>query len=78
MWVTTYKVTHSNDGFTWLTVADVDNQEITFIANVDKSTAVGNAMPPALIARFIRLNPQGWHTRIAVRWGIVGCPVSET
>lgn len=44
-----------------------------FYGNSDRSSTVQNLLRPPIVARYVRLLPLGWHTRIAVRMELLMC-----
>lgn len=44
-----------------------------FYGNSDRSSTVQNLLRPPIVARYIRLLPLGWHTRIAIRMELLMC-----
>ena len=44
-----------------------------FIANVDLSSIVKNALQPVIVARFIRIHPKTWQNHISMRMEFDGC-----
>ncbi|CAF95448.1 unnamed protein product, partial [Tetraodon nigroviridis] len=44
-----------------------------FYGNSDRSSTVQNLLRPPIVARYIRLLPLGWHTRVALRMELLMC-----
>lgn len=44
-----------------------------FYGNSDRSSSVQNLLRPPIVARYIRILPLGWHTRIALRLELLLC-----
>ncbi len=44
-----------------------------FYGNSDRSSTVQTLLRPPIVARFIRILPLGWHTRIAIRMELLLC-----
>ncbi|KAG7271353.1 hypothetical protein CRUP_006845 [Coryphaenoides rupestris] len=44
-----------------------------FYGNADRTSTVQNLLRPPIVARYIRLLPLGWHTRIAMRIELLMC-----
>ncbi|KAK3728579.1 hypothetical protein QZH41_011661 [Actinostola sp. cb2023] len=65
-WVTSFKLEHSSDGSQW------HYYPSTLPGNRDDSTVVRHQVQ-VFSARFVRLRPQAWHGRIALRADIYGC-----
>ncbi|XP_071483328.1 uncharacterized protein [Diadema antillarum] len=66
-WVTSYTVSHGNDGLTWLPVFS-SQQGRTFTGNFDNEIPVANEFDPPFVARFVRLEPRTWHGHVALRF----------
>ena len=49
----------------------------TFAANRDRNSVTTNSFMPYILARCIRVHPSGWHSRIALRMELYGCPVGK-
>ena len=72
-YVTSYKFAYRTDNMTYVNVQNSDGSERVFDANTDQNTVVENVLDPAVVARFVRLNPQNWNVYISVRWEVFGC-----
>ena len=68
-WVKSYYFQYSQDGITWEEISRL------FVGNRDKDTKMANPMPDNIEARFIRLRPNSWDTRISMRYDVKGCAV---
>ena len=44
-----------------------------FQGNTDGRTVVTQALPSAIVARFLRIHPKSWHGFIAMRLEFFGC-----
>ena len=66
-WVTSYYVSHSQDGTSWEEISTL------FEANEDSYAKKTNRLPDNIVARYIRLRPNSWNTRIAMRFDVTGC-----
>ena len=44
-----------------------------FYGNSDRSSSVQNLLRPPIVARYVRILPLGWHTRIALRLELLLC-----
>ncbi|EDO38312.1 predicted protein, partial [Nematostella vectensis] len=62
-WVTTYKVEYGQDGNSF---QSYDGGHI-FSGNEDKNSKVKHIFKPSINARFIRVNPQTFHSGICMR-----------
>ena len=66
-WVSSYKVTMSNDTISW---TDVDGG-FTFTGNVGAGDpVVRNNFAAVVTARYIGIDPQTWNDRISMRAGV--------
>ncbi|KAL4222951.1 Mucin-5B [Mactra antiquata] len=71
-YVTSYKVYHSTDGFTW-TPYQSNGVDKIFTANKDSDTKSTNWFEHPIRAQYIRVVPQTWQGVIAMRLEILGC-----
>lgn len=71
-WVKSYKVSYSLDGTQWSYVLDDAGDVNVFPGNYDKNTIVSHDITPVL-AQYVRLYPETWEVKIALRWGVFGC-----
>ena len=65
--MTSYYVSHSQDGTSWEEISTL------FEANEDSYAKKTNRLPDNIVARYIRLRPNSWNTRIAMRFDVTGC-----
>ncbi|XP_030210788.1 EGF-like repeat and discoidin I-like domain-containing protein 3 isoform X1 [Gadus morhua] len=76
--VSSYKLTYSQDGRDWTTFQDEErHNDKVFQGNSDNKRAKKNAIKPPIHARFIRLVPWSWHGRITVRMELLICRGDE-
>ena len=68
-WVTSYYVSYSQDGTNWEEIPTL------FEANKNRKTKKTNLLPDTIEARYIRLSPNSWVSRIAMRFEVTGCAV---
>ncbi|XP_038064692.1 retinoschisin-like [Patiria miniata] len=73
VWVTSYKVQHSDDGTNWSDVTGTDGISMQFQGNVDYDTPVTNYFPAVLNTRFIQIRPLAWTRYICLRFELLGC-----
>ena len=71
-WVTSYTISHSSDGTTYIDVPT------TFNANTDRNTVAERDVVPTITARYVRLHPLTWNSWPSVRWEIYGCDYSAS
>ncbi|KAL2295905.1 hypothetical protein Nmel_017434 [Mimus melanotis] len=77
-YVTSYHVSSSRDGRNWrLYRGSSGQEEKVFEGNADSQGEVSNAFIPPIIARYIRVTPQSWHQRVALKVALVGCQVAR-
>ncbi|XP_069751271.1 discoidin, CUB and LCCL domain-containing protein 1 isoform X2 [Narcine bancroftii] len=77
-YVKTYKISYSKDGKTWRLYKNKSNRkEKIFEGNVNNHQLVRNNFIPSFVARYIRISPQRWHQRIALKAEVIGCKVSQ-
>uniref|UniRef100_A0A8C9RKY6 Retinoschisin 1 n=1 Tax=Scleropages formosus TaxID=113540 RepID=A0A8C9RKY6_SCLFO len=73
-WVTKYSIQYrSNENLNWIYYKDQTGNNRVFYGNSDRSSTVQNLLRPPIVARYIRLLPLGWHTRIALRMELLMC-----
>ncbi|MEE6486524.1 hypothetical protein FKM82_014626 [Ascaphus truei] len=77
-WVTSYRVTVSNDSHSWVTARN-EFGDMIFQGNSEKEIPVLNDLPEPLIGRYIRINPRSWYEEgsICMRVEILGCPLPD-
>ena len=73
-WVTSYKITYSDVGWTFSYILSSDGSDRVFAGNTDRDTLITNDFDSPITARYFRLYPQTWHVQIALRWELYGCP----
>ncbi|RMX52485.1 hypothetical protein pdam_00013777, partial [Pocillopora damicornis] len=66
-WVTSYKVSYSQDGQHFA----IQNQE--YVGSKDQNTLVINDLIKSIKAQYVRILPQGWHGHISMRIELYGC-----
>ncbi|XP_012675956.2 retinoschisin [Clupea harengus] len=73
-WITKYSVQYRTDeNLNWVYYKDTTGNNRVFYGNSDRTSTVQNLLRPPIIARYIRLLPLGWHTRIAIRMELLMC-----
>ncbi|KAG5261702.1 hypothetical protein AALO_G00287390 [Alosa alosa] len=73
-WITKYSVQYrTNESLNWVYYKDQTGNNRVFYGNSDRSSTVQNLLRPPIVARYIRLLPLGWHTRIAIRMELLMC-----
>ncbi|XP_048387074.1 discoidin, CUB and LCCL domain-containing protein 1 isoform X2 [Stegostoma tigrinum] len=70
----TYKVSFSKDGQKWkIYKVSNNNDGQIFEGNTDYNQLTRNNFIPAFLARYIRVIPQSWNQRIAIKVELIGC-----
>uniref|UniRef100_A0A8K9X1Y5 F5/8 type C domain-containing protein n=1 Tax=Oncorhynchus mykiss TaxID=8022 RepID=A0A8K9X1Y5_ONCMY len=73
-WLTKYSVQYRTDqNLNWIYYKDQTGNNRVFYGNSDRSSSVQNLLRPPIVARYVRLLPLGWHTRIALRMELLMC-----
>uniref|UniRef100_A0A3P8TLQ4 F5/8 type C domain-containing protein n=1 Tax=Amphiprion percula TaxID=161767 RepID=A0A3P8TLQ4_AMPPE len=73
-WITKYSIQYrSVETLNWIYYKDQTGNNRVFYGNSDRSSTVQNLLRPPIVARYIRLLPLGWHTRIAIRLELLMC-----
>ncbi|XP_037609640.1 retinoschisin 1a isoform X2 [Sebastes umbrosus] len=73
-WITKYSVQYRIDEtLNWIYYKDQTGNNRVFYGNSDRSSSVQNLLRPPIVARYIRILPLGWHTRIALRLELLLC-----
>ncbi|KAA0706540.1 Retinoschisin X-linked juvenile retinoschisis protein -like protein [Triplophysa tibetana] len=73
-WTTKYSLQYrTHENLNWIYYKDQNGNNRVFYGNTDRSSTVQNLLRPPIVARYLRLLPLGWHTRIAVRLELLLC-----
>ncbi|KAM6462283.1 discoidin, CUB and LCCL domain-containing protein 1 isoform 2-T2 [Liasis olivaceus] len=73
-YVKTFVVNYKNNNSKWKTYKGIlSNEEKVFKANSNHGDVVRNNFIPPIVARFVRIIPQTWHKRIALKVELIGC-----
>ncbi|KAM6428063.1 discoidin, CUB and LCCL domain-containing protein 1-like isoform 2-T2 [Liasis olivaceus] len=73
-YVKSYQVQFSRDGKNWkIYKSSSTNEEKIFEGNSDNYQEVSNAFIPPILARYLRVVPQSWNQRAALKVGVLGC-----
>lgn len=70
-WVTSYKLSYSEDGSNWKFYKQ-NGADVIFRGNNDINTEVHNKLPHEIVARFVRFHPVTWRQHITMRVEIYG------
>ncbi|XP_048469115.1 discoidin, CUB and LCCL domain-containing protein 1 isoform X1 [Rhincodon typus] len=77
-YVKTYKVSYSRDGKTWRTYKTRNSKEgKIFEGNMNDPQSVRNNFIPSFVGRYVRITPQTWYQRIAMKVELLGCKASQ-
>ncbi|KAM6045572.1 discoidin, CUB and LCCL domain-containing protein 1-like isoform 2-T2 [Chlamydotis macqueenii] len=77
-YVTAYRVSSSRDGKNWRPYRGSGGQEDkVFEGNADSHGEVSNTFIPPIVARYVRITPQSWHQRVAMKVALVGCQLAR-
>ncbi|XP_043362085.1 discoidin, CUB and LCCL domain-containing protein 1-like isoform X2 [Dermochelys coriacea] len=77
-YVKSYQVFSSRDGKNWKAYRSSSGQEETvFEGNADSLQEVSNTFIPPILARYLRIMPQSWNQRIALKVALQGCQVAR-
>ncbi|KAL6107595.1 rs1 [Pungitius sinensis] len=73
-WITKYSIQYRTvEALNWIYYKDQTGNNRVFYGNSDRSSTVQNLLRPPIVARYVRLLPLGWHTRIATRLELLMC-----
>lgn len=73
-WITKYSLQYRTDeSLNWVYYKDQTGNNRVFYGNSDRTSTVQNLLRPPIVARWIRILPLGWHTRIALRLELLMC-----
>ena len=64
-----YYVSYKEVGRGWVTISTL------FEGNDAISSTKINELPDNIVTRYIRLSPNSWSTRIAMRFDVTGCAI---
>ncbi|XP_077157273.1 discoidin, CUB and LCCL domain-containing protein 1 isoform X2 [Paroedura picta] len=77
-YVKTFIVNYKNNNSKWRTYKGVlSNGEKVFEANSNHRDVVRNNFIPPIVARYVRIVPQSWHKRIALKVELMGCRIAQ-
>jgi hypothetical protein len=65
-WVTSYKVSYSNDNTNWTFIQEGASDKI-FTGNSDRHTVVTHELDAPIDARYIRFHPWSWYGHVSMR-----------
>ncbi|XP_054838263.1 discoidin, CUB and LCCL domain-containing protein 1 isoform X2 [Eublepharis macularius] len=75
--VKTFIVNYKNNS-KWRTYKGIlSNEEKVFEANSNHRDIVRNNFIPPIVARYVRIVPQSWHKKIALKVELIGCHIAQ-
>ncbi|KAJ1176003.1 hypothetical protein NDU88_001287 [Pleurodeles waltl] len=75
----TYRVLSSRDGKTWKVYKPSSGtEERVFEGNTDSQQATLNNFIPPIVSRYLRIAPQSWNIRAALKVKVLGCVATRT
>ncbi|XP_034274569.1 discoidin, CUB and LCCL domain-containing protein 1 isoform X1 [Pantherophis guttatus] len=78
-YVKTFVVNYKNNNSKWRTYKRIlSNEEKVFKANSNHGDIVRNNFIPPIVARFLRIIPQTWYKRIALKVELIGCRAARS
>ncbi|KAK9411530.1 discoidin CUB and LCCL domain-containing protein 1 [Crotalus adamanteus] len=73
-YIETFVVNYKNNNSKWRPYKGIlSSKEKVFKANSNQRDVVRNNFIPPIVARFLRIIPQTWHKRIALKVELIGC-----
>uniref|UniRef100_A0A8D0DN05 Discoidin, CUB and LCCL domain containing 1 n=1 Tax=Salvator merianae TaxID=96440 RepID=A0A8D0DN05_SALMN len=76
-YVKTFTVSYKNNNSKWRTYRGIlSSEEKVFRANSNHGDIVRNNFIPPIVARYVRIIPQSWHKRIAMKVELIGCSIA--
>ncbi|XP_048348210.1 discoidin, CUB and LCCL domain-containing protein 1 [Sphaerodactylus townsendi] len=76
-YVKTFIVSYKNNS-KWRTYKEIlSNEEKVFEANSNHRDIVRNNLFPPIVARYVRIVPQSWHKKIALKVELIGCRIAQ-
>ncbi|XP_060640617.2 discoidin, CUB and LCCL domain-containing protein 1-like isoform X3 [Anolis sagrei] len=77
-YVESYKVLSSRDGKNWKVYkAKGGNEDKVFEGNHDSHQEASNTFIPPIVARYLRIAPQSWNQKVALKMMLWGCQVAR-
>ncbi|XP_061845808.1 discoidin, CUB and LCCL domain-containing protein 1 [Colius striatus] len=77
-YVKTFTMNYKNNNSKWRTYKGIlSNEEKVFQGNSNPSGIVRNNFIPPIVARYIRIIPQSWNQRIALKLELMGCRIMQ-
>ncbi|XP_062996656.1 discoidin, CUB and LCCL domain-containing protein 1-like [Elgaria multicarinata webbii] len=77
-YVKSYQVLSSKDGKNWKVYkSNSGSEDKIFEGNSDSHQEVSNAFIPPIVGRYLRIAPQSWNQRAALKVALLGCQASR-
>ncbi|XP_032299185.1 discoidin, CUB and LCCL domain-containing protein 1 isoform X2 [Coturnix japonica] len=77
-YVKTFTLNYRNNNSKWRTYRGIlSNEEKVFQGNSDSGDIVRNNFIPPIVARYVRIIPQSWNQRIALKLELIGCRIMQ-
>uniref|UniRef100_A0A803XWK3 Discoidin, CUB and LCCL domain containing 1 n=1 Tax=Meleagris gallopavo TaxID=9103 RepID=A0A803XWK3_MELGA len=77
-YVKTFILNYRNNNSKWRTYRGIlSNEEKVFQGNSDSGDIVRNNFIPPIVARYVRIIPQSWNQRIALKLELIGCRIMQ-
>ncbi|XP_040821300.1 discoidin, CUB and LCCL domain-containing protein 1 [Ochotona curzoniae] len=77
-YVKSFVINFKNNNSKWRTYKGiVNNEEKVFQGNSNFRDPVRNNFIPPIVARYVRVVPQTWHKRIALKVELIGCQIAQ-
>ncbi|CAM4644607.1 discoidin, CUB and LCCL domain-containing protein 1 isoform X1 [Lepidochelys kempii] len=77
-YVKTFIMNYKNNNSKWRTYKGIlSNEEKVFQGNSNYGDLVRNNFIPPIVARYVRIIPQTWHQRIALKVEMIGCRITQ-
>uniref|UniRef100_G1SJ55 Discoidin, CUB and LCCL domain containing 1 n=1 Tax=Oryctolagus cuniculus TaxID=9986 RepID=G1SJ55_RABIT len=77
-YVKSFVINFKNNNSKWRTYKGiVNNEEKVFQGNSNFRDPVRNNFIPPIVARYVRVVPQTWHKRIALKVELIGCQITQ-
>ncbi|XP_063476691.1 discoidin, CUB and LCCL domain-containing protein 1 isoform X3 [Symphalangus syndactylus] len=77
-YVKSFVMNFKNNNSKWKTYKGiVNNEEKVFQGNSNFRDPVQNNFIPPIVARYVRVVPQTWHQRIALKVELIGCQITQ-
>ncbi|XP_060114521.1 discoidin, CUB and LCCL domain-containing protein 1-like [Heteronotia binoei] len=75
-YIKSYRVLFSRNGKNWKVYKSNNGEDKVFKGNSDNFQEVSNAFIPPILARYLRITPQSWNQRVALKVELLGCQVA--